>query len=140
MDNIRFRIEGDSDWVEFEFRGPVDESDPVLTGWIWVWIRAHIDCFQASIPGRFFIGEMVQFRAGLKTVHESMSGVARLESVEGWATIDVTIEPNGGLTVTGSLGSPDRPDVRLVYGIRSLDQTHLPGWIATLAQVEAAYA
>lgn len=136
MESVRLRVEGGGDWVEFDFRGQVDESDPALAGWIWVWIRAHVDCFEASIPARFFVREIAQFRTGLKALDESLAGVARLDSTEGWATLEVTVEANGSLRIVGSLGSPDRRDVRLTYSLTSFDQTYLAGWITTLGEVD----
>lgn len=140
MESVRLRVEGDEDWVEFDFRGPVDESDPALAGWIWVWIRAHIDCFDASIPARFFLREIAEFRSGLDRLTGTLTGVARLSSTEGWANLEVSVDPNGALRVIGSLGSPDRRDVQLTYSLRSIDQTYLASWIATLSEVETAHA
>jgi hypothetical protein len=66
----------------------------------------------------------------------NLEGTANLTSMELWIDLTLRCESNGHLSVSGDLIENPATDTHLEFEIDHLDQTMLPGWIASLDAIE----
>lgn len=110
--------------------------------WDGNWLVSHIAVSVGGFSGRVRAGlradELRRFRQELDTLYEKLVGSARLESMEDWLGLVFVADGLGHVAVTGWV--KDEPGIGNELTFRlSVDQTHLPGILHSLRQVEAAY-
>jgi hypothetical protein len=127
--------------VEVHVRGRMNAQ--TIDYWDGNWLASDIivevGAFHGQIAAALRVDEIQRFRHGLEVMYRTVSGTARLDSMEGWINLEVKIDGSGHVTVEGEV--QDRPGVgnRLLFEIRELDQTDLPPLIEDLTAIEAAY-
>lgn len=110
--------------------------------WDGNWLVSPIDVAVGGFSGRVHAAlraeELRTFRKGLEKLYETLAGEAGLESMEDWIGLTCVGDGLGHVEVTGYVR--DEPGIgnRLTFHL-SIDQTFLPGIIASLRGVEAAY-
>ena len=110
-----------------------DEDD---AGWLISPITAHVGGFTALIDAGPWIGELRSFREGLEQIDRELSGQALLSSIEGWLSLTVQCERNGGLTIKETLQDRCWPRNQLRFALPGLDQTDLPPLVGSLRAAE----
>jgi hypothetical protein len=110
--------------------------------WDGNWLISPVTIVVGGFTGRISAGlrseELVSFRAGLEAIHDSLTGEAKLDSLEGWVTLTLTGDGAGHVSVDGAVN--DRPGMGNELRFRlELDQTYLPEIIDDLRRIESAF-
>lgn len=107
--------------------------------WMTTPISVRVGGFSADVAASLRMDEIHRFNEGLKYINQNLEGTAVLASLELWIDLTVHCEANGHLTVHGDVIENPATDTHLEFEIANLDQTMLPGWIASLDAIEREF-
>lgn len=111
--------------------GPPDYGLPVR-------IAVTAGCYAGRSEG--LLGNPTAFRDAVAAMHRSLSGAARLETLDDALTLDLAMGARGAVAARlESRWSDGAREVRLAMDF-ALDQSFLPGLVAALDRLAAAYA
>lgn len=119
-----------------EHQGAMDYWDG---NWVICRIRARVGGFTADYQASLRSDEFHRFHEGLKFINDNLFGSAVFESMEHWIELKMTCEPNGSLHLTANLHDQPGTTAGLSFELDRFDQSHLPGWLDQLDEVEAAF-
>lgn len=83
--------------------------------------------------------ELAEFLSELQQVYDRLEGDAHFSTLEGWFSLTVRCNSNGTLVVDGEVLDQHGVGNRLLFSLRDLDQTHLPGLIAGLQRTASEF-
>ncbi|UQX89253.1 hypothetical protein M6D93_04430 [Jatrophihabitans telluris] len=102
-------------------------------------ILVHVGGFTAKVAATLRMNEIHRFNEGLKYMNQNLEGTAVLASMELWIDLTVRCEPNGHLSVVGDVRENPGTNTHLEFQIDHVDQTVLPGLIASLDAIEREF-
>ena len=110
--------------------------------WDGNWLVSPIDVFVGGFSGHVDAGlraeELRGFRNSLEQLYETLTGEAVLESMEDWVRLTFVGDGIGHIAVSGYVRDEPGISNELHFHL-AIDQTFLPGIIASLSGVEAGY-
>jgi hypothetical protein len=125
--------------INVEGRAHAGASDYWDGNWMITPISVRVGGFAADVAATLRMDEIHRFNEGLKYINQNLDGTAVLSSLELWIDLTVRCGPNGHLSVVGDVTENPATNTHLEFEIDNLDQTMLPGWIASLDAIEREY-
>lgn len=107
--------------------------------WIICMISAAVGGFVGDIRASLRTDEIRRFNEDLKTLSQTLSGSAVLETMEQWITLTVQAASRGRIEISGELRDAAGNGNVLSFELPEVDQTYLGGWISSLDDIEQAY-
>ena len=107
--------------------------------WLITDIVVEVGSFHGELRAALRADELQRFRRQLEELYRTVSGTARLESMEDWIDLVVKVDAFGHVTIDGQLQDRAGAGNRLAFEIGNLDQSDLPPLIEGLVATEAAY-
>jgi hypothetical protein len=109
--------------------------------WDGNWVRVHarvtVGMFAGEVSCDLRTEELMDFRAQLARLYESVEGDAAFATMEGWLTLDLHGDHSGHVRVDGELfDRAGRMGNALRFSVQ-IDQSYLPPILAALVEVEA---
>ena len=107
--------------------------------WLLSPIHLSVGGFEATVGAAGLRAEELRgLRQGLVRLYETLKGRAELQSMEGWLDLIWQGDELGHITLGGTIS--DRPGSSNTLSFElELDQTYLPGIIASLDQIDAQF-
>jgi hypothetical protein len=119
----------------------VGRSHPAASDyWDGNWVRAVVEVaaggFRGKVEGDLRADEFDAFRRELDLLGESLAGIARFATMEGWLSISATGDGHGHIELSCEVC--DQPGIGNTLAFRlALDQTYLRPLVAQLRQAMA---
>lgn len=124
------------DWLQIRFGEPIHPDDPTDPGWISTPIEADLaGLFRAQVFALLLVDEITDFRRQLESAWAAGSGVATLSSAERWIELRVSLTEDEA-EVTGELGAPRTPNVRLAFEIPEVPREQVQTMLSELVEAE----
>lgn len=118
------------------YLGATDFSDG---NWLMSPVEVVAGGFTGRVPANLRAEELCTFRDQLASAYEKFGGVARLESMEEWLVLVVTVEASGRMRVDGSTVDQVGSKNKLTFHIGDMDQTQLPTLVDSLTTIEERF-
>lgn len=106
--------------------------------WLLTEISVRVGAFRGTIRADLRTEELASFRSQLSAVYASLSGEARLVSMEEWIDLRVTGDGLGHFDVEATVRDQAGGGNALQFGLE-LDQTHIPEMLASLDRIALAF-
>jgi hypothetical protein len=103
--------------------------------WLVTPVDLSVGAFRGMVPASLRAEELAAFREQLGLLHESMRGVATLDSMEGWLQLTVSVEASGVLEITGRARDTLGRANELSFHLDGLGLSDLPEIIDALDEV-----
>ncbi|GLY64533.1 hypothetical protein Atai01_11520 [Amycolatopsis taiwanensis] len=107
--------------------------------WLFSPVEVVTGGFTGRVPAGLRADELRSFRDELVRAYQDFGGVARLESMEDWLSLTVTVKPSGHVEIDGVAVDRMGSKNRLALHITDLDQSHLPTVIDSLTAIEEKF-
>jgi hypothetical protein len=129
------------DHVRMELRGRLHPgaTDFWDANWLDARVGVRAGAFSGTIRASLRTTDLAQWRDELRRLHESLSGQAALETMEGWISLRLTGDGRGHVAVDGVVEDEPGTGNRLSFALPALDQTDLPALLDALGAVERAF-
>jgi hypothetical protein len=119
----------------------VDRSSPNAQDfWDGNWLNVKTSIlagnFTANVDGQLRVDEFVTFQKELLTLHKSLTGHAKFETMEHWLKIVLLGDGKGQISLEGEVSDNYENTLRFEL---ILDQTFLPGILEELNQIIQAF-
>ena len=102
-------------------------------------VRASTPAFTATVRGPIGIVDLIDFRAALGTVYETLRGTAGLDTLDPLLSLGLSVDHLGHLLWDVAIVDPARAyPAQLSFRFES-DQTYLPNVLTQLDAILAAY-
>ncbi len=124
-------VGGESGSIVLSIADPKPRTDR-SEGWLACDIAVHIDGWKGRYAGQFHEWDFVAFAEGLRGLSSTLSGEARLSSLDGYLDVNLSGDGLGRISVVGEAWQQPRHGTHLEFAFE-LDQSDLRGIEATLA-------
>jgi hypothetical protein len=131
--------DGDHLTIEVLARMHPDNRDYWDGNWMVSPVTLRIGGFAGRIEAGLRMDELVGLREGLEKLLQRRDGTAELESMEEWLSLQVSFEPELGLTARGQAVAHPATGTKLVFRLEALNQSDLRVWIDRLRAIEAEF-
>lgn len=106
--------------------------------WLRVFVQVNVGSFSGSFKAAFLAWELVEFREGLYSLYESLTGSARFSTLEEQLELKLTGDGKGRIALLGIASDAPGMGNRLEFRI-DLDQGHLSSAIRGLDGIATTY-
>lgn len=117
----------------------VEAADFWDGNWLFSPVEIVVGGFTAQVPAGLRADELLSFREQLSKAYAEFGGVARLESMERWLGLTVTVEKSGRVEIEGEAIDGHGSGNQLCFEIDGLDQSDLPAIVGELSSIEAQF-
>jgi hypothetical protein len=115
----------------------IKTNDTGIEGWIPATVEVSVGGWRGGLRAAFFTGELARFAGELKSLHESLIGIARLEPIERYLQLEMRGDGKGHIHVSGVAQNYLSGSVRLIFSFQPyLDQSDLPDIIVALRECD----
>jgi hypothetical protein len=140
MTTLEIRGEDPSEYLRIEVqRWQYPNNQDFWDGnWLVTQIDARLGSFSGRVPAMIRATDLHSFYEQLSALYAALEGDARLETIEGWITLELHGDGLGHIAIRGSL--VDNPGIgnQLSFSFNS-DQTFMVDLLASLSEVVAAF-
>ncbi len=106
------------------------------------WLNAKtvvkVGCFTGAVNGQLRADELASFQVELTELYKSLSGSAKLLTLEGWLSFEIIGDGRGHFSCTGEVTDEFVQGNTLNFKL-DLDQTFLPEILNSLEKVASAF-
>jgi hypothetical protein len=140
MTSFEIRGEDPSEYLRVEVQGWQFPDNQEF--WDGNWLETNIDAslgrFSGRVPAMLRTTDVHSFHEQLTDLYAALEGDARLETIEGWISLELRGDGLGHTAIRGSL--MDHPGIgnRLSFSFSS-DQTFMVDLLAALGEVVATF-
>ena len=131
--NPFWKISGDQgSQLQVELVGPVATDEGYR--WVPAVVTLSVGGFNAKVQMTLTADDIERFGEQLETTYKSLSGIAEFSTIEGQLTLEIEMNRQGHVKVSGRLGDDASFPNTLTFTFNS-DQTFLPKTISELSAV-----
>ena len=117
-------------------RAPVGEHYD--DNWVYVSVLFSIGAFAGNYKATFLTSDFVDFREGLRALHQSLEGVACFSTLEDQLTLKLTGDGRGHIELKGIAIDAPGTGNRQAFEL-ALDQSYLPSVLKELDEIVRSF-
>ena len=110
--------------------------DPSSEGWLISNVTIAVGAWRGSYEAWFCTWDFPKFREQLETLHSTLDGTARFDTLEHQLELEFTVDSRGHIEICGAASDRAVDGNGLTFSFE-LDQSYLPAIIKQLRAVEA---
>jgi hypothetical protein len=137
--SVRIGDRGDR-YLRISVRGRAHDAQDFWDGnWLTCSVLVALDGFTATVAADLRANEFEAFREALQRICRDGAGTARLDPMEPWLELEVTVEADEGVEVRGWVTDQLGGSNRLQFALEPLRRPDLASVIDDLLKIEARF-
>lgn len=115
-----------------------NSNDSYDGNWFDTKVIVKVGGFAGTVSGQLRKDELASFQTELASLYKSLSGSAKLLTLEGWLSLEITGDGMGHFSCTGEVMDGFIQGNTLIFNL-NIDQTFLPEILKNLEKVENSF-